>query len=187
MNKSIQAWTTNLRAYLERALNIFLIFIILTTAFYSLNLVTAIPAGPTIIFNASQNVTPKPAAQITTYGGSFTTLILNATTQTPRWKAYVGNVTGKLVLADANIKSIFDWRLSSVTGEVYATRNNSVVDWSTIECADETTILNEDASLNMSVNNPDTINKTFANKVHKSFYVGSVLIQNSSCPPLQHM
>lgn len=142
--------------------------------------VYAAPQGPTITFNATETPAVQPATQITTAGGSFTTLILNATQQTPRWKAYAGNVTGKLVLDDSTSRSIFDWTLASVTGEVYATRNGSV-DWSSIVCADPTTILGEDASLNMSQYNPDTINRTFSNSVHKSFYVGTTLIPSSTC------
>ncbi|GIU69991.1 MAG: hypothetical protein KatS3mg002_1227 [Candidatus Woesearchaeota archaeon] len=140
----------------------------------------AAPQGPIIIYNSTETITPQPAASITTAGGSFTTILLNATQQTPRWKAYVGNVTGRLVLDDSTSKSIFDWSLASVTGEVYASRNSSI-DWSSIRCANSSTIINEDIYLNMSQDNPDTINKTFANKVHKAFYVGNVLIQNSTC------
>jgi len=155
------------------------IALILFIAIFS-SVINALPAGPVIITNSTTNASPRQATQITTAGGSFTTLVLNATTQTPRWKAYVGNVTGKLALADANNKSIFDWRLSSVTGEVYATRNTTI-DWYSVSCADQTLIANEDAGLNMSSANPDTINKTFVNRVHKRFYVGAVLIQNSTC------
>ena len=158
------------------------LFLVLLSALIPLSLpnVLAVPQGPTIIFNETETINPQPATAITTAGGSFTTLILNATQQTPRWKAYVGNVTGKLVLDDATSRSIFDWTLASVTGEVYASRNASI-DWASITCASPSTIIAEDNSLNMSQNNPDTINKTFNNKVHKSFYVGSKLIQNSTC------
>ena len=172
MNKSSFDWKEKSGQILI-TMNIIILFIILLTIISSVSLVTAIPQGPVIIYNKTDNATPLPAVQITTAGGSFTTMVLNATTQTPRWKAYVGNVTGKLTLADSNGKSIFDWRLASVTGKVYATRN-STIDWSTIGCADSTSILNEDAYLNMSQNNPDTINRTFSNKVHKSFYVGTI-------------
>ncbi|MEM4711019.1 MAG: hypothetical protein QXL18_03670 [Candidatus Woesearchaeota archaeon] len=144
------------------------------------SVVFAIPQGPVIVYNNTETPPIQPAASITTSGGSFTVLLLNATQQTPRWKAYVGNVTGKLVLSDSTSSSIFDWTLASVTGEVYATRSNSV-DWATINCANYTTIINEDVFMNMSPSNPDTINKTFANKIHKSFYVGNILIQNSTC------
>lgn len=170
--------------FIALTVNTLMIVIIMATILSSLTqLAMGIPQGPSILYNNTLNITPKPAAQITTLGGSFTTLVLNATTQTPRWKAYVGNVTGKLALDDANSKSIFDWKLASVTGEVYATRN-STIEWSSISCANQATILNEDSSLNMSTNNPDTINNTFVNKVHKLFYVGSIKIQNSTCPAI---
>jgi len=138
------------------------------------------PSGPTIVTNTTLNYTPQTAAQITTPGGSFTTIVLNATTQTPRWKAYVGNVSGKLALDDSTLKSVFDWSLTTVTGEVYAARNTSL-DWSSIGCADSSAIIAEDTSLNMTSTNPDTINKTFSHTVHRSFYVGTIHIQNSTC------
>jgi hypothetical protein len=164
--------------------NSFGIVLLLFMMFTIVNTISAAPSGPVITFNNTQNVTPEPATQITTAGGSFTTLVLNATTQTPRWKAYVGNVTGTLVLDDANYRSIFDWSLSSVTGEIYATRSSTTIDWSSIACADRTAISSEDTTLNMSVENADTINKTFVNTIHKQFYVGAKLIQNSTCPAI---
>ncbi len=151
-----------------------MVFILCASSVY------AAPQGPTITFNSTETPTPQPATQITTAGGSFTTIVLNATQQTPRWKAYAGNVTGRLVLDDSTSRSIFDWSLASVTGEVYASRNGSV-DWASITCVNQTTILNEDTFLNMSQSNPDTINRTFVNKVHRGFYVGSTFIQNSTC------
>ncbi|HIJ01190.1 TPA: hypothetical protein HA363_00930 [Candidatus Woesearchaeota archaeon] len=162
--------------------SIILFTIIIFTLMLS-NHVLAAPQGPIITFNSTQNITPREAAQITTAGGSFTTIVINATTQTPRWKAYVGNVSGMLVLNDATNKSIFDWSLSSVTGEIYATRNNSI-DWGTIKCSNTTIITAEESDLNMSSAYADSINNTFKYRIHKRFYVGGTLIQNSSCPSL---
>jgi hypothetical protein len=143
--------------------------------------VVALPVGPIITFNSTTNSTPRPAAAITTAGGTFTTLLLNTTAQTYRWKAYVGNVSGKLTLSDAVNKSIFDWTVTSVTGEVYATRNNAAIDWATVGCADNVLINNEDTYMNMSMISPDTINKTFNNTIHRTFYVGANKLQNSTC------
>ncbi len=145
--------------------------------------VLAAPAGPTILSNRTDNSSPRAAAQITTAGGSFTTISINASTQTPRWKAYVGNVTGRLDLADSTNKSIFDWTLASVSGEVYASRNSSI-DWSTIRCANSTTIIAEQDELNMTLGTSDSINRTFAYTIHRSFYVGTTQIQNSTCRSL---
>ncbi len=161
---------------------ILLVILLLSTLCLSIiSFSSAIPVGPSIIYNSTTNATLRPATAITTIGGSFTTLVLNTTGQTYRWKAYVGNVSGKLILADATNKSIFDWTVTSVTGEVYATRASSSVDWSTIGCADGSLINNEDVLMNMSLTAPDTINKTFNNTLHKSFYVGTTRISNSTC------
>jgi hypothetical protein len=149
--------------------------------FSSVTNVLAAPVGPVMIFNATTNATPRPAATIMTAGGTFTTLVLNTTGQTYRWKAYVGNVSGKLVLADASNTSIFDWTVSSVTGEVYATRSSTAIDWATVGCADDTLIDDEDIYMNMSLSSPDTISNTFNETIHKLFYVGTTRIQNSTC------
>jgi len=159
------------------------IFSLLGLAFIStmISPASAVPVGPVITFNSTTNSTPRPAATITTAGGTFTTLILNTTGQTYRWKAYVGNVSGKLTLADATNTSIFDWSVTSVTGEIYATRSNSLVDWSSVGCADAALIDDEDEFMNMSLGSPDTINRTFNNTVHKAFYVGTTNIANGTC------
>ena len=165
------------KVFLVKTVNALLLLFFLSILISS---TLAVPVGPTITSNSTVNGSPTPAAQITTYGGSFTTLILNTTGEDYRWKAYVGNVSGKLALDDASGKSIYDWTVSSVTGEVYATKNTSV-DWSTIACADTSLINSEDVVMNMSLGSPDTINKTFFNKIHRTFYVGTTLIQNSTC------
>jgi hypothetical protein len=181
MKNNLLDWTENKESQTILAKNlstIILLFILGLTLFSS---VAALPVGPTIIYNSTTNATVRPAAAITTAGGTFTTLVLNTTAQTYRWKAYVGNVSGKLTLADATNKSIFDWSVTSVTGEVYATRSSTAIDWATIGCADSALIDAEDVYMNMSMASPDTINRTFNNTVHKTFFVGTSRIQNSTC------
>ena len=168
---------------LSKTIFMFVIFVMfgLTILSGTISNVTAMPIGPIITYNSTTNASIRPAAVITTAGGTFTTLLLNTTGQTYRWKAYIGNISGKLALADATNKSIFDLTVTSSTGEVYATRSNTAVDWNSVSCADSTLINNEDLFMNMSLGSPDTINKTFNNTIHKSFYVGATRISNSTC------
>lgn len=141
--------------------------------------VLAEPAGVVIVSNTTETPVPQAAASITTAGGSFTTLVLNATTQTTRWKAYVGNVTGELTLSDANAQAIYDWDLAAITGEVYTSRNNSI-DWSEIRCAASGTIASEEIALNHT-GTADSINRTFNGTVHAGFYVGVRYLSPSTC------
>lgn len=138
------------------------------------------PNGVIIAANTTETPTPRSAATITTAGGSFTTMLLNATTQTMRWKAYVGNVTGMFKLQDASNFTIYDWGITTIAGEVYASRNNTI-NWSGIRCVVNTTLQAEQTDLNMSTSKTDSINLTFNTTIHRSFYVGTRLIGNSSC------
>jgi hypothetical protein len=162
---------------IERLLATILLLVLLSSAAF-----TALgePAGPNIIFNSTETPTPQPAASITTAGGSFTTLLLNATTQTMRWKAYVGNVTGNFKLQDASNYSIYDWNITTIGGEVYASRNSSI-SWADIRCAANSTLQTEQIGLNITTTKEDSINRTFGSTVHRGFYVGTRLISNSTC------
>lgn len=142
--------------------------------------VSAAPEGVQIVSNTTETAPVTPAASITTAGGTFTTLLLNATTQTMRWKAYVGNVTGTFKLQDASNATIYDWGITTISGEVYASRNNSI-DWSQIRCSNTTTLQTEETQLNMTSTKEDSINRTFNITTHRSFYVGTRLIANSTC------
>jgi hypothetical protein len=143
-------------------------------------LVAAEPNGAAIQNNVTVTNTPQAAASITTAGGTFTTLLLNATTQTLRWKAYVGNVTGTITLDDALNLTIYDWTPITISGEVYASRNSSI-DWSSISCANNSTVISEETQLNLTTTKADSINQTFNRTIHRGFYVGTTLVANSTC------
>jgi hypothetical protein len=141
---------------------------------------SGIPAGSTFTYNQTINYTPTPAASIITAGGSFTTLNLNITAQTPRWKAYVGNVTGIMTLDDGSGKSIYDWTPGVIQGEVYATRNTTP-QWANVGCGLQVAIDEEQTALNINATAADSVNNTFVNMSHKGFYTGVVPIANSTC------
>lgn len=142
---------------------------------------SAIPQGAEISSATTENATVRAADSQVAAGGSFTTLVLNATTQTSKWKAYVGNVTGQITLDNSLGQTIYNWALSQVQGEVYVSRNDSV-DFTTMACADDANITDEQLALNINGTSADSINNTFYQKIHKSFVIGGTgLISNSSC------
>jgi len=143
-------------------------------------LVYAVPSGPIVTFISNETKQPSAARMINTTGGSITTVVLNATTQNQRWKAYVGNVTGTLTLDDANDNTIFDWTLTNVIGEVYATRFSGNINWSGTNCSNSTHISLEERGLNHT-NGDDNITKTFNQQSHKGFFVGTREILANTC------
>lgn len=158
------------------AIAVFFIIVILT-----FNYTQGQPAGAQITYNTTETKTPAAAEYLNTSGGTFTTLILSSETQNLRWKAYAGNVTGVLTLDDSGDYSIYQWSLTKITGEVYATRANDSVAWASIACATDNQVETEDTNMNHTSSNEDSINSTFSSQIHKGFTVGVVPIGESTC------
>lgn len=175
----------NLVNRMRKANIILLLLVILAMIiFTNKTFVLAAPQGAAITFNNTENATTRPADSHTAAGGSFTTLLLNVTSQTSKWKAYLGNVTGKLTLDNSNNKTIYDWALTIVQGEVYVSRNNSIT-FSSLACANRGNITSEDTYMNINSSSDDSINKTFNQSIHRSFVIGGTgTIQNSTCPAI---
>jgi len=141
----------------------------------------ALPVGPVVVSTSNETAVAKSAALLNTSGGSITTLKLNATSQNQRWKAYVGNITGILTLDDANNHTIFDWTLSNVMGEIYATRSPASLQWTNMNCSNLTHISNEEIAINHTSNPDDNITITFNSQIHNSFFVGTRQIPSNNC------
>ncbi len=154
-----------------------------TLIFISLSFISlAVPQGITEIINIENRTESASAGlEINTSGGTISLINITGVSQNLRWKAYVGNVTGKLTLDDSTGSTIYDWTMSSLTGEIYATRTSNIPSWSTIKCANTTILENENLLLNHT-SSDDNITKTFEGVTHNSFYVGSILIPNNECP-----
>lgn len=143
------------------------------------------PTGPDTVTTPSESTKVIPGSQmVNTTGGSIATFNLSATIQNPRWKAFVGNVTGSFTLEDASGSAIYDWELATITGRVYATREGGAIDWSSgITCATSGDLTQE--NMNMDHDNPDSINDnvtaTFDDTTHPQFYVGATNIAANTC------
>jgi len=133
----------------------------------------------TVISSSRMNVS-SGAANISSEAGNVTELVVNSTTLTRAWQGYYGNVTGSVSLRDANNNLFYDWNMSSVHGEIYATRA-SVVDWFSVRCANIDELYAEDAYLGMnSTIDGESITRTFFNTTSfRQFYMGNVLINDT--------
>ncbi|MFH1505729.1 MAG: hypothetical protein ABIE94_01935 [archaeon] len=155
-----------------------MVALILTLVFA---LVYAIPGGPTISYqtNSTKN-TSGPTNRTNDDGGYITTMNLDLAQQTEYWKAYVGNVSGSITLDDSSSYTIYDWTLTTITGEVYATRASSTT-WSNVQCANDAAVTAEQNFLNMTVDQIYNVNNTFNYSDHKSFIVAGKNITADSC------
>lgn len=144
--------------------------------------VMAEPDGASVTFVENTTKAATTPGSRNDSKGTINVITLTTVQQNLKWKAYVGNVTGTLVLQDADAYSIYEWAsLSSPTGEVYVTRNDSI-SWADLQCANESHIFVEEEFLNITGTSTDSINQTFSSTIHKSFDVDPVgTIANSTC------
>ncbi|MEM2121919.1 MAG: hypothetical protein QXU20_04655 [Candidatus Woesearchaeota archaeon] len=155
-----------------------ILFLLVFYAYFA----SAVPGGPTLVSNTTDAGPDLTAGlQRSDPKGTITTMVLNFTQQNLRWKAYVGNISGKYALQDSSNYMIYEWNFSSDSGEIYATRASTTPTWTSVACAQQTDIDAEDAALNHASSNSDTINKTFSYQIHKAFSVGSVPINQNTC------
>lgn len=139
------------------------------------------PTGATILTNSTSGTPSSTAGNRTDERGTITTLTLDSLQQDQQWKAYVGNVSGRLSLDNAGGFTIYDWTLSgSIAGEVYVSRYSSPT-FSNVSCANIGNISLEHGFYNMTLTQSDSINSTFNYTLHDAFFVGSQSITADSC------
>ena len=104
---------------------------------------------------------------------------VTATVQNTRWKAFIGWVNGMFTLDDSGGSSIYDWSISVITGEVYATRASGAVSWGDIGCANSTVIDAEDVALEHT--GEDNISSTFSGVNTGTYVVSGTSIGAGAC------
>jgi hypothetical protein len=141
----------------------------------------ATPTGPSNInVTANESKVTTAGRMVNISGGIISKMNVTASVQNPHWKAFVGWIDGKFTLDDSLGSTIYDWTLSSVGGEIYATRASGVASWGTISCANASEITTEDVALNQT--GEDNITSTFVPANNSAtFVVAGTTISASTC------
>jgi len=171
----------------------FLLLAIVLAGLFSYHVTSATPDGVTvtILGNTSKsavaggfaNFTGNDSTQPNRAGGFIFTMNITGKNQNLRWKAFVGNVSGRLTLDDAAGATIFDWTQSTLSGRVFSTRGSSSVNWSGIGCANTNITEEENRLLNHS-SRDDNISATFSASTNQAFTVGVKSIPVNQCRTL---
>lgn len=156
------------------------ILFLLLLSFLSLSVVYAAPSGGLITSATTETGPNTTAGSRTDDRGTITTLTLDTIQQDQHWKAYVGNVSGTLTLDDADNWTIYDWDLTTISGQVYASRFNNVT-WTGVSCATPNDINAEADFHNMSDSDSDDLNNTFNWSIHKTFEIATTTIGQNTC------
>jgi hypothetical protein len=179
----------------KRLIESFLIVVAVIALLLLVRVEAATPGGPNaidVLRNETKNTTATQMINIS--GGRIAHLNVNATVQNPRWKAFVGNVTGKFTLMDSAAAVVFDWTITSITGRIYATSNYSSLTWNAINCSNITHLEAENIRFNHT-RSDDNITKTFnatfndtlgltVSGGHEPFYAAGRYMPATTCPTL---
>ncbi len=142
----------------------------------------AVPEGPSILFGHNETKNASNGTAHTAGKGTINFVTLNQEAQNMRWKAYVGNITGTMVLQDTGGYNIYDWKLTStLTGNIIASRNTTL-NWSGLKCLNFTALAKEQSvgQLDFSMAGADNINRTFNDTNHTQFTISTMNL--NGCP-----
>ncbi len=167
--------------------------------------VQAAPQGPDQIniTSSQRNSQSSSALLVQAEAGNVTSLKISGLRITQTWQAYYGNISGAIVLDDANNFTFYDWALPNPTGEIYAA-NGSNVNWANVYCINvsqngsqpirpDGTVTNINASTielkyGINISDTDGLNETFTSFYTDAdgFYVGAINFNiNDGCSMLQ--
>jgi hypothetical protein len=158
------------------------LFMILLLGLVSLYAAEGVPYGALNVTQQNSSrfvVNQSSSAVINAQAGNVTQIRINGTSITTSWQGFYGNITGKIMLADAQGNNFYDWNLSNPSGEVYASRSNAVT-WANINCSSATNITAEETALGQNATDPDSVSRTFTSVLHPAFDVGAVNVHNCS-------
>jgi hypothetical protein len=142
----------------------------------------AAPTGPdSVTVNSTSRRGNTPAVNTSAVAGNVTGLNINITWVTNSWQGYFGNISGVIVLDDANNKSMYSWVDASPSGEIYAVRTSNSIAWANVNCTNLTMVLSEETAMNIESAAKDGINETFNKTSSTDFYVGSKRITAGAC------
>lgn len=162
---------------------VFLLAGVLVYISYLFSIGAADPTGASLTYITRDNGSSSSPESQTHPGGTIVTLTIDAVQQDMGWKAYIGNITGKLVLRNSDSQSIYEWSLddSSLGGNLFVTRNDSI-SWAAIKCANSTIIGSEEAFLGISSSASDSIVSTFNSTLHSEMTISGIgSISADSC------
>jgi len=120
----------------------------------------------------------------TALAGNSTFLDITGIVTTQSWQGYYGNVSGTIQMADASDEVLYNWSVSSPTGEVYSTENGTgQVTWSNIACFQMGNHSALETKFNISTDDADGVNETFSDaNTHAVFYTAGTQFAAGACP-----
>jgi hypothetical protein len=180
--------------------NIFIILLIGFFCLFSLGYVMASPNGAGITPGSSTSANADNPDSQDAYAGNVTELTISGFSTTQSWHGFYGNVSGVIQLADSASHVMYNWSQLNPRGEIYASTNGTVA-WNYIQCFNYTAdgtyasdtaragstslhgmnITQLHANYNITTDDSDAVNNTFALSNHALFYTNNLEFAFGEC------
>lgn len=131
--------------------------------------------------DSRRNLSDLADESVDAEAGNVTELTIEALSVTKYWQGFYGNITGTITLDDANNNTLYNWSETSPSGQVYATRSNTIDFSNDIDCASQAEIASEATNIGQSGTESDHITATFDAQSHPAFTVGTADITGNTC------
>jgi hypothetical protein len=105
----------------------------LLTVFLSTTISALAPFGANVANISSVRAPEDTAGSTDAMAGNVSELTISGYSLTQSWQGYFGNVSGTIMLADLGDNVMYNWSLASPEGEIYASKNNSII-WNYVQC-----------------------------------------------------
>jgi len=138
------------------------------------------PSGANITEIKNETGVSTPPGNISAIAGNLSEVGLSGDSVTGSWQGYFGNVSGSLILEDANGNNFYNWSVLSPLGEVYVSRNSSL-NFNLIKCANFSEILLEEVFIGQQSFDMDSVSRTFNGFSHPEFFVANKKIDSNTC------
>ncbi len=148
--------------------------------------VLAEPVGANVsqIGSPSRVIVQNISTAMNATAGNITELSINGQRVTKYWQGYFGNVSGSIILGTASGFNLYQWS-GTVTGEIYASRNDSRINWTGVRCGSIEQVASEDVYLDAnSRETADSLNMTFNYTSHPTLVLAGNTISGCRSTPV---
>jgi hypothetical protein len=183
------------------------LFVISFLVLSSIGALALSPSGASITPQGSpERSIADPAIGVPAQAGNITEIDINGFSTTQTWQGYFGNVTGTIELTDGNNYSMYNWSAASPKGEIYASTNQTGIQWQYVQCLNFTAYGNDstpdllnaggtskyganlsvlEKRFNVTEDDADGVNETFnllgGASGHREFYTSNLRFAPGQC------
>ena len=153
-----------------------LLLLAIISLFAAIGIAQNTPLGANLTVEQSEqaNLSLYDPDSVFAEAGNITELTIEGLSVTKSWQGYYGNISGTIILEDAQGNRFYDWSAAEPQGEVFASVNESIT-WTTVECApidDNGYRTPWNTFYGAADTDYDDINKTYSLTSHPIIYVG---------------